>query len=209
MNASYAVIWCNGDARQATGRLELGTDAIELDGVADGEAVREQIPYRDLAAVSIGRERADRIGGRQTLVLDRAGSGSFRVASAAESWIVSELAERLASIHVDRADGVCRLAVAVPIREGARNKARELLRHGPPFDPEAADLERHVVLLGDSEVVFLFESVKPEAIERLFGNPDLWVATEGWKDVVAGPASVTETVFEWTRRTRSRRPALP
>ena len=100
MKASYAVTWWNGDGRQATGRLELGTDAIELDGVAGGEAVRETIPYRELASVSVGRRGSDRIGGRQTLVVERAGSGAIRVASVAESWIVSELAERLASIRV-------------------------------------------------------------------------------------------------------------
>jgi hypothetical protein len=208
MKASYAVTWRGAGARQASGRLELGTDGIEFDGVAGGEPIREEIPYRELASVSIGRGRSDRIDGRQTLVLERSESSAVRVASAAQSWIVSELAERLASIHVGRGEGVSRLAIVVPIREGSQDRARELLRHGAPFDPEAAGLERHLVVLGDHQVVFLFESTEPRAIERLFGSPELWEATDAWKDVVAGPASVAETVFEWTRGSRSRRPVL-
>ena len=199
MKTSYAVTWCNGVGRQATGRLELAADAIELDGTADGQPVHQEIPYRDLSSVSVGRGTNDRIAGRQVLVLGRTGGSPIRVAGVAEAWIVSELAERLASIHVDRRAGRSRLAVVVPIKDGAREDAKSLLQRGAPFDPEAAGLDRHTVLLGDREVVFLFEAETPESIERLFGRSDLWEAAEAWKDVVSGPACVTEVVYEWER----------
>jgi hypothetical protein len=104
MKSSYAVTWCNGARPQATGRIELAADAIELDGSADGRPVHEEIPYADVASVSIGRGSRDRIGGRQALVLARTGHSPIRVAGVAEAWIVSELAERLASHHVERRD---------------------------------------------------------------------------------------------------------
>jgi hypothetical protein len=204
VKASYAVIWRNGDRPQATGRLELGREAIELEGAANGTDVHEQIPYRELASVAVGRTGQERIGGQQTLVLERRGGSALRVASVAQPWIVSELAERLAALHLDQAGGLYRLAVVVPIREGARDESRRLLRDGAPFDPEAAGLERHFVLLGDSGAVFVFEAKRAEAIERLFGSPELWAATEAWKDVAAGPPAVAETVFEWARTAQPR-----
>jgi hypothetical protein len=199
MKASYAVTWRNGSGRQATGRLELARNAIELDGTADGKPVHQVIPYRDLSSVSVGRASSDRIAGRQALVLGRASGAPIRVAGVAEAWIVSELAERLASLHVERRAGLSRLAVVVPIKDGAREHAKSLLQRGAPFDPEAAGLDRHTVLLGDREVVFLFEAEAPDSIERLFGRSDLWEAAEAWKEVVAGPACVTEVVYEWER----------
>jgi hypothetical protein len=199
MKASYAVTWCNGNGRQATGRLELGPEAIQLDGTVDGETVHQEIPYRELASVEIGRGSEDRIAGRQALLLGRVDQAPLRVAGVAQAWIVSELAERLAALHVDRRAGSARLAVVVPINDGARAQAKSLLERGAPFDPEAAGLDRHTVLLGDRQVVFLFEAEAPASIERLFGRPELWDAAEGWKEVVAGPACVTEVVYEWER----------
>jgi hypothetical protein len=199
MKASYAVMWRNGDGRQATGRLELGPEAIQFDGTADGETVRQEIPYRELASVSVGRGSEDRIGGRQALVLGRTGRSPIRVAGVAQAWIVSELAERLAALHVERRAGSARLAVVVPIKHGAREQVKSLLQRGAPFDPEAAGLERHTVLLGDREVVFVFEAEAPDSIERLFGRAELWDAAEAWKEVVVGPACVTEAVYEWER----------
>lgn len=102
VKASYAVTWCTGNRRQATGRLELGPNAIELEGAANGQAVREEIPYRELASVAIGRDGKDRLDGRQTLVLERTGRRPVLVAGVAQAWVVSELAERLASLHAQR-----------------------------------------------------------------------------------------------------------
>ena len=98
MKASYAVIWSNGEHGRATGRLELGTDAVQLVGTAGGEVVCEAIPYDDLASVDIGRSSDDRISGRQTLVLRSTKVGPLRIAGLTEVWIVTELFERLAAL---------------------------------------------------------------------------------------------------------------
>ena len=51
-----------------------------------------------------------------------------------------------------------RLVVVVPLADGAKDRARELLDKGPPFDPNATGLERHSVYLTDHEAVFIFET---------------------------------------------------
>jgi hypothetical protein len=51
-----------------------------------------------------------------------------------------------------------RVVVVVPLKAGVRDRVRELLEMGPPFDPEAAGLDRHQVFLTDQEAVFLFEA---------------------------------------------------
>lgn len=199
MNASYAVTWRNGTPLQANGRLELGPDAISLDGVVDGRPVREEIPYRDIRSVSIGRGPEDRIAGRQALVLGRKGHPPLRIAGIAEAWIVPELAEHLALLHVPRDSGRSRLVILVPIKDGVREEVQALLDRGAPFDPEVSGLVCHAVFLGDRELVFLFETDARESLAALFGRGELWEAAEAWEKVVAGPASVLDVVYEWDR----------
>ena len=43
------------------------------------------------------------------------------------------------------------LVVVLPLRPGARDRARDLLRHGPPFDPDEAGLERHQAFVSETE----------------------------------------------------------
>jgi hypothetical protein len=91
------------------------------------------------------------------------------------------------------------LVVVLPLRPGARDRARELLRHGPPFDPEEAGLERHQAFVTDDEVVFLFEGDAREAVERLADDASLWAAAEGWTELVAGPPRLAEAGYSWAR----------
>ena len=91
------------------------------------------------------------------------------------------------------------LIVVLPLRPGARDRARDLLRHGPPFDPDAAGLERHQAFVSDSEAIFLFEAVAAEAVERLADDASLWEAASGWTELVAGPPWLAEAVYSWTR----------
>lgn len=92
-----------------------------------------------------------------------------------------------------------RLVLVVPLAEGARERARALLRLGPPFDPDAAGLERHHVFLTDYELVFVFEADAPQAVERLAADETLWEAAAGWSDLVAGPPRLAEDVYSWIR----------
>ena len=47
-----------------------------------------------------------------------------------------------------------RLVVVVPLKEGARARARELLEAGPPFELNDTAFDRHDVFLTEREVVF-------------------------------------------------------
>ncbi len=92
-----------------------------------------------------------------------------------------------------------RLVVVVPLEEGAQDRARELLRNGPPFDPQAAGLERHHVFLTDNEAIFVFEADAPDAVEQLAADESLWEAVAGWTDLVGGSPLLAEDVYSWIR----------
>lgn len=92
-----------------------------------------------------------------------------------------------------------RAVVVLPLREGASERAAELLRGGPPFDPEAVGLERHHVFLTDREAVFVFEADSRDVAERLIGEGTFWSAASAWKDLVDGPPRLAEDVYSWVR----------
>lgn len=93
-----------------------------------------------------------------------------------------------------------RLVLVVPLREGARQQALELVEKGPPFDVESTHLVRHEVFLTDKEVVFDFETVggKPP-IELQAERPVLHEAAQAWDDVMAGRPRKAVRVFSWER----------
>ena len=91
----------------------------------------------------------------------------------------------------------------LPLKPGALERARELLAQGPPFDPEAAGLERHLVFLTNREVVFLFEASTQSVSERLEVTVDLWTAHSDWKELVAGRPRLAENAYAWEQRASS------
>src|SRR5262245_10092440 len=92
-----------------------------------------------------------------------------------------------------------RALLVLPLVEGAQERATELLRHGPPFDPDEIGLGRHQVFVTESEAVFLFEAEEPGAADRLLSTSLLWSAAAAWKDVVAGPPRLADNAFSWVR----------
>src|SRR5690349_20400556 len=94
-----------------------------------------------------------------------------------------------------------RAVVVVPLLERAHEQAAELLRGGPPFDPEEAGLERHHVFVTEDEVVFLFEADDLDAAERLIADETFWNAAAAWKSLVAGPPRWAEAAYSWVHAT--------
>jgi hypothetical protein len=95
---------------------------------------------------------------------------------------------------------VSELVLVVPLREGARAKARELLEQGPPFDLDQTPFERHQVFLTDSEVVFVFDARGGTATLTLgTEDPSLWTAAAAWRECLAGPVRKAEIAFSWKR----------
>jgi hypothetical protein len=198
MSTSYAVTWQQDEQATRSGRLELLAGGLALEGAGANGAASETIDFGDLVDVRIGRASSDRLSGRQTLVLERRGGAPVRIASVVQPGIITELAERLAS-RLREEDAMSRAVVVLPLREGARKQAAQLLRGGPPFDPEKVGLERHHVFLTDEEAVFVFEADDIEAAERLVAGDSFWAATAAWKDVVAGPPRLAEDAYTWVR----------
>jgi hypothetical protein len=158
----------------------------------------ETIAYGDLRSVHVGRSSADRISGRPTLVLEQRTGEPVRIAGVGQAGIISELAEHLSSL-LGEERVMSRAVVVLPLREGTSEQAAELLRGGPPFDPEEVGLERHHVFLTESEAVFVFEADSRGAAEKLIGEGRFWSAASAWKHLVAGPPRVAEDAYSWIR----------
>jgi hypothetical protein len=194
MRESYAVTWRHGEGEPRSGRLELTQEGLAF---ANGATV-ESVEYRELRGVRVGRSLADRISDRQTLVLERRIGEPIRIAGVGQTGIISELAEHLAPL-LGEEQAMSRAVVVLPLREGTSEQAAELLRGGPPFDPEAVGLERHHVFLTDREAVFVFEADTPNAAERLIAEGAFWSAASAWRDLVDGPPRLAEDVYSWVR----------
>ena len=93
-----------------------------------------------------------------------------------------------------------RLVVILPLKPGARPRAEELLRAGPPFELEKTQFERHHVFLTDREVVFVFEGEGASHTLPLPGeDPAVWRAAGAWQECIAEPPRLASTAFSWTR----------
>ncbi len=207
MRTSYAVVWREGDEPTASGRLEVGTRSVVLDGAVKGDPVSREIRFDDLLTVRVGRSEADRLDGQPSLVLERRTGTPIRVASVAQPGIVAELAQRLVGLRLGAQAATQRVLVVVPLEPGAAKRARALLETGPPFDPERTRLERHQVFLLDDWVFFLFEThAGAEALEELLAEPELWQAASAWRELVGGPPRIAEDVFSWVRPRPDARP---
>ena len=94
-----------------------------------------------------------------------------------------------------------RLIVVVPLKEGRRKRAEELLAKGPPFDIELTHLQRHGVFLSDNEVIFDFETPGSEPpLELDAEDPTQQQAARAWDEVMAGAPRKALQVYSWNRR---------
>ncbi len=193
----YAIVWREPDASLATGKLVLEPDGLRLEGAVQGRLVRRKLPYERLAGVRIGREPGEKINGRPTIVLERHGMPSLFV-EPMRPGLLSELAESVAELSSAWTDRLEHVAVILPLRKGALERARALIAQGPPFDPAQAGLERHHVFLGEREVIFVFDGANVrETVQRLLRDPGTWRATAEWTACIAGRPRLAEPGFAW------------
>jgi hypothetical protein len=93
-----------------------------------------------------------------------------------------------------------RLVVVVPLKEGARARARALLDAGPPFELGDTAFDRHDVFLTEREVVFVFEAPgEATTLELPADDPELWKAAAAWRECLAGRQRKAEVAFSWER----------
>jgi hypothetical protein len=123
--------------------------------------------------------------------------GSIKIASVAQPGILSEIAERIASLSLGRQ--ASSIAIVLPIKAEAYSEVAKLVRRGPPFDPEASGIEEHRVFLTEREAVFVFESAAAGTLERLISDANVLAAAGAWRDLVDGPPRLAELAYSWTR----------
>jgi hypothetical protein len=199
MRKSYGVVWREGKRPLARGKLELLPRAMRLEGMTGSEPTTREIAYDYLSEVRIGRSAEERIDGHTCLMLEPRTGDTLSIASVAQSGVVAEIAERLAALQFGSAVRR-RIAIVLPLREDAHDAVLALITAGPPFDPEALDLDRHLVFLTASEAVFIFESkLGADALEPLLQDPKLWQSVAAWHDHLAGPPRIAEDVYSWER----------
>lgn len=198
MRASYGVVWREGTKPLARGKLELLPHVLRLHGMTGSTPTTREIAYESLAEVHIGRSATERIDGHPSLVVAPRSGDVVSIASVAQSGALAEIAERLASLQHGAQSHT--LTVVLPLLPDARNTVVALLAAGPPFDPEALHLDRHRVLLTDSEAIFFFESpLGADALLPLLQDTQTWERAAAWHEVLAGPPRIAEDVFSWTR----------
>lgn len=197
MKVTYAVKWGEPDGRTFLGRLAFGPRTLRLEGrEPDGPVVDRQIAYEEVQGLRVSSHGPDRLDGRPTLVVDRA-DGPYLVTSAGMgAGIVQELVERLADLRLATPR---RATVVVPLKDGALDRVRELVAHGPPFDPAETSLTRHQLLLTEQEAIFVFETETEQGLAELMGQLDLWAAAVAWSDLVAGPPRLADVAYGWER----------
>ncbi len=193
---TYAVSWQEPDGSPGSGRLELGADALLLEGRNGGSAMSHAFPYRDISGFRVARGSHERLQDRPTLIVDLGAEGPLRIAGVAQPGIVSELASRLAAVRHDTRRSE-RLALVIPLKHGAKPKAESLLAHGPPFDPADLGLESHEVFLTEQEAVFVFEGVPSVLLNRSAEDETIWTAAEAWEPLVEGSVRFAERAFAW------------
>lgn len=196
METSYGVVWREGSRPPITGKLELLPRAMHLNGLSSSS----QVPYDGVSAVRLGRVAGDRINGHRSVVVERRAGHPITITTVARPSEVGEIAERLAALRSNTQTSR-RVVVILPIKADARPRVRELLKAGPPFDPDAiAGLEQHEAFLTAGEAVFVFASpLGPDALASRLADAGLSEAAASWSDFVAGPPRIAELVFAWAR----------
>ena len=93
---------------------------------------------------------------------------------------------------------VGRVVIVVPLRDGARRDALELLREGPPVEVE--ELDRYLAFVSSGEAVLMLEGPDVGRHDgRPWENPSAWRDGERWARYAASAPRVASTVHAWER----------
>jgi len=93
-----------------------------------------------------------------------------------------------------------RLLIVAHLKSGVHAEAEELLRAGPPFDPEELGIHRHAAYLTATNVVFVFEAPGVEwIVYDVIDDPVMSTALSPWRALVEGPPRLAHERFYWSR----------
>jgi hypothetical protein len=187
----YPVVFRTGTSGPTAGALIVDNRRFMLVGGNVDEPLELSIPYSELRQVRVGRSSEERLNGRPTLLLARSEAPDVQVMPLGFG-LLHELAGLLATLANQQTDGNEQVAVVVPLKTGCVERAKELVAHGPPFDPAALGLQRHQIFVTTREAIFVFigPNVR-ETLRKATRNPTLWRAGLAWRACIAGPPRLT------------------
>ena len=91
-----------------------------------------------------------------------------------------------------------RIAITARLRPGREERARELLKAGPPFDPGRVGFNRHSVFLASDLVVFVFEGEGlGSRLSGLINDPLRAAAFAAWGPVLAERPRLAHETYYW------------
>jgi hypothetical protein len=197
MRITYAVTWEEPGGARRSGRLELGAEALHLEGSNGDGATSEELPYADVSRFRLARSGAERLQGRPTLVLELRGGDVLKIAGVSQPGIVAELSDRLGVLAADPSS-LEKAAIVVPLKPGSKTEVEALLRNGPPFDPSRLGLVQHEVYLSDDEAIFVFRGLPSVFVERLAEDESFWNAATAWTPLMGGRARYADSAYSWS-----------
>ena len=91
-----------------------------------------------------------------------------------------------------------RLAIVGRLRPGSRERAREIIAAGPPYELNEAGCRRHSIFLAEETVVFVFEGSGVEAlVSKLIGDPAASGSFSVWGPLLTGTPTLAQEEFNW------------
>jgi hypothetical protein len=195
------------DGAAATGEMVVTDKGVRLTAGRRGQPVELVIPREELMRVRIGRISAERLNGYSTVVLERRDAPNLLIAPFGFG-LLYEIADLLSSLNAPSLPASERIELIVPIKRDSRERIRELVAAGPPFDPAKLGLTRHDVYLEETGVRFSFEG--PDArgsVESILSAASLWHAGLAWSrhidarphinDQPDQPRPYGELIYSW------------
>jgi hypothetical protein len=94
-----------------------------------------------------------------------------------------------------------RVAVIAKLKPDSLEEATKLLEHGPPFDPEALEFERHLVFISDGYAVFVFEGARVSALVQTIAaaGGGAHQAFAAWEKLLDGLPELAQEAYSWAR----------
>jgi hypothetical protein len=91
-----------------------------------------------------------------------------------------------------------RLAIVVKLRKGSRERAREILAAGPPYELADAGFRRHSIFLAGETAVFVFEGPGVhELVSKVIDDPAAAGSFSTWAPLLAGTPTLAHEEFHW------------
>jgi hypothetical protein len=187
----YPVLFCKQGEPPKAGSLSVNTGAIVLIGGAR-ESTQLRLQPHLITGLRTSRSPAERLNGYPVLVIEQSQQDSPLLIAPLGAGLLSELAHLLYTL-TDEAANSDRVTVVLPLKTGRRDRARDLIRHGPPFPAETLIGIRHAVYLDQDSVLFVFDGPDAHsALRRLLSRPSLWRASLRWRDLSSAPPYIAE-----------------